>query len=154
MDTFEKLGLCETLTKICEERGWSHPTPIQVQAIPPALQRKDVIGLAQTGSGKTGAFALPILNDLLLHQRPCPSAVVLAPTRFISSFISSIHQLFCFYSLSIHSELAFQIYEEFRILGSSIGLKCAVLVGGVGLFFYINHSNCMIQFYYCCSFVL
>lgn len=83
MAAFEKLGLSETLGKICEERGWKEPTPIQVQSIPPALQRRDVIGLAQTGSGKTGAFALPILNDLLLHQRPCPSAVVLAPTRFV-----------------------------------------------------------------------
>lgn len=83
MNAFQKLGLCETLAKICEERGWKEPTQIQVEAIPPGLERKDIIGLAQTGSGKTGAFALPILNDLLLHQRPCPSAVVLAPTRLI-----------------------------------------------------------------------
>ena len=84
MASFQDLGLCETLTKICEERGWTKPTPIQAAAIPPALKRQDVIGLAQTGSGKTGAFILPILNDLLLHQRPCPSAVVLAPTRFVT----------------------------------------------------------------------
>ena len=81
--SFSELGLCETLSKICEERGWTKPTPIQIQAIPPALERHDVIGLAQTGSGKTGAFALPILNDLLLHNRPCPTAVILAPTRFL-----------------------------------------------------------------------
>ena len=87
MSSFKDLGLCDTLAKICEERGWKTPTPIQIQAIPPALHRKDVIGLAQTGSGKTGAFALPILNDLLSQQRPCPAAVVLAPTRF--SFFST-----------------------------------------------------------------
>ena len=99
MSTFKELGLCDTLAKICEARGWKTPTPIQVQSIPPALQRKDVIGLAQTGSGKTGAFALPILNDLLLHQRPCPAAVVLAPTRFVllfSVFLWTYNHFFLF----------------------------------------------------------
>lgn len=71
---------------------------------------QDVIGLAQTGSGKTGAFAIPILQDLLNRQKTC-FALILSPTR----------------------ELALQISEQFEALGTSIGVRCAVLVGGVDL---------------------
>ena len=64
-DTFQSLGLCEELVKACERMKWLEPSPIQIQSIPHALNQRDVIGLAQTGSGKTGAFALPVLQDLL-----------------------------------------------------------------------------------------
>jgi ATP-dependent RNA helicase DDX47/RRP3 len=78
--SFESLGLNPSLCEACTRLGWTHPTPIQAQAIPVALQGKDLIGLAQTGSGKTGAYALPILESLLaspeLHY-----ACILVPTR-------------------------------------------------------------------------
>ncbi|KAK4778139.1 hypothetical protein SAY87_018326 [Trapa incisa] len=108
--TFEELGICEQLVDACKTRGWLKPTRIQVEAIPPALEGKDLIGLAQTGSGKTGAFALPILQALLDTPQPF-FACVLSPTR----------------------ELAIQIAEQFSNLGSDIGVRCAVLVGGVDM---------------------
>jgi ATP-dependent RNA helicase DDX47/RRP3 len=84
--TFESLGLDETLCEICSERGWLKPTPIQAEAIPVALKGRDVIGLAETGSGKTGAFLLPILMDILQHNRRNISAVIIAPTRLLFLF--------------------------------------------------------------------
>ncbi|XP_074561792.1 uncharacterized protein LOC141818121, partial [Curcuma longa] len=108
--TFKTLGLKEELVEACEILGWKAPTKIQIEAIPFALEGKDIIGLAQTGSGKTGAFALPILQALLdTPQRLF--ACVLSPTR----------------------ELAIQISEQFEALGSGIGVKCTVLVGGVDM---------------------
>ncbi|XP_019849244.1 PREDICTED: probable ATP-dependent RNA helicase DDX47 isoform X2 [Amphimedon queenslandica] len=90
--------------------GWTTPTDIQREAIPVALEGRDVIGLAETGSGKTGAFSLPILQSLL--DTPTRLfALVLTPTR----------------------ELAFQISEQFEALGGRIGVKCAVVVGGVDM---------------------
>jgi ATP-dependent RNA helicase DDX47/RRP3 len=77
------------------------PTPIQIAAIPHALAGRDVIGLAETGSGKTGAFALPILQTLLEHGAQKLYALILTPTR----------------------ELAFQIAEQFQALGTCIGLR-------------------------------
>eukprot|EP00771_Trimastix_marina_P000737 gnl/Trimastix_PCT/1767.p1 GENE.gnl/Trimastix_PCT/1767~~gnl/Trimastix_PCT/1767.p1 ORF type:complete len:467 (+),score=168.16 gnl/Trimastix_PCT/1767:77-1477(+) len=109
--TFASLGLCSELVEICTTIGWKKPTPIQLATIPTALQGKDIIGLAETGSGKTGAFILPILNDLLANPRSGLFACVVAPTR----------------------ELAFQIAEQFTALGASINLKCATLVGGVDI---------------------
>ncbi|GKV29335.1 hypothetical protein SLEP1_g38270 [Rubroshorea leprosula] len=116
--SFKALGLCDELVEACESLGWKTPTKIQIEAIPHALEGKDLIGLAQTGSGKTGAFALPILQSLLdYHSKqehkssPVFFACVLSPTR----------------------ELAIQIAEQFEALGSGIGLKCAVLVGGVDM---------------------
>ncbi|XVE52788.1 hypothetical protein DITRI_Ditri02bG0151800 [Diplodiscus trichospermus] len=116
--SFKDLGLCDELIEACDSLGWKTPTRIQVEAIPHALEGKDLIGLAQTGSGKTGAFALPILHALLeCHSKqgyksaPAFFALVLSPTR----------------------ELAIQISEQFEALGSGISLKCAVLVGGVDL---------------------
>ncbi|XP_061605834.1 probable ATP-dependent RNA helicase DDX47 [Phyllopteryx taeniolatus] len=108
--TFQDLGVTDVLCESCDLLGWKSPTKIQIEAIPLALQGKDVIGLAETGSGKTGAFALPILQSLLaLPQRL--HTLVLTPTR----------------------ELAFQISEQFEALGSSIGVKCAVIVGGIDM---------------------
>ncbi|XP_010922176.1 DEAD-box ATP-dependent RNA helicase 10 [Elaeis guineensis] len=108
--TFSGLGVCEQLVEACDNLGWKNPTKIQVEAIPHALEGRDVIGLAQTGSGKTGAFALPILHALLENPQPF-FACVLSPTR----------------------ELAIQIAEQFEALGSGIGVKCSVLVGGVDM---------------------
>src|SRR4030042_1298315 len=61
--------------------GYSVPTPIQLQAIPPIMQGRDVIGLAQTGTGKTAAFVLPILHRLCRNQRTCVRALIISPTR-------------------------------------------------------------------------
>tara|TARA_B100001540_G_scaffold246558_1_gene221868 strand:- start:825 stop:2363 length:1539 start_codon:yes stop_codon:yes gene_type:complete len=108
--TFASLGVCKELCAACERMGWSRPSPIQIQSIPHALEGKDVIGLAQTGSGKTGAFALPTLQDLL-EKPQAFHALVLSPTR----------------------ELACQIAEQFESLGKDIGVKCAVLVGGMDM---------------------
>ncbi|KAI3921792.1 hypothetical protein MKX01_005481 [Papaver californicum] len=110
MKTFKDLGLCEQLAEACDSLGWKSPSKIQAEAIPHALEGKDLIGLAQTGSGKTGAFALPILNALLEAPQAF-FACVLSPTR----------------------ELAIQIAEQFEALGSGVGVKCAVLVGGVDI---------------------
>ena len=108
--TFNSLGVCDTLAEACQSVGWKYPTKIQQEAIPQALKGQDIIGLAETGSGKTGAFALPILQSLLTDNQRI-YALVLAPTR----------------------ELAFQISEQFEALGSSIGLKTAVIVGGIDM---------------------
>ncbi|KAH8269294.1 hypothetical protein KR018_001784 [Drosophila ironensis] len=108
--TWKDLGLNDTLCQACDELKWKTPSKIQREAIPVALQGKDVIGLAETGSGKTGAFALPILHALLENPQRY-FALVLTPTR----------------------ELAFQIGEQFEALGSSIGIKCCVVVGGMDL---------------------
>ena len=102
------LGLHDALGQACEELKWLTPTTIQREAIPVALKGQDVIGLAETGSGKTGAFALPILHRLLEKPRRL-YGVVLAPTR----------------------ELALQIHEVFQALGTGIGLRAACVVGGV-----------------------
>ncbi|KAL7170947.1 hypothetical protein ACSBR2_035745 [Camellia fascicularis] len=106
--SFKDLGVSDQLIEACDNLGWKHPSKIQAEAIPHALEGKDLIGLAQTGSGKTGAFALPILQALLETPQAF-FACVLSPTR----------------------ELAIQIAEQFEALGSGIGVKCAVLVGGV-----------------------
>ena len=104
--SFSDLGLVDTLCQACASLGWKKPSKIQVESIPVALAKHDVIGLAETGSGKTGAFALPLLQALL--EKPQRFfGLVLTPTR----------------------ELAFQIAEQFEALGKTIGVKCAVLVG-------------------------
>ncbi|XP_063536683.1 ATP-dependent RNA helicase DDX47 [Cydia strobilella] len=108
--TFKDLGVVDVLCEACQELKWKNPSKIQKEAIPVALQGKDIIGLAETGSGKTGAFALPILQALLENPQRY-FALVLTPTR----------------------ELAFQISEQFEALGASIGVKCAVIVGGMDM---------------------
>jgi len=92
------------------EAGYSHPTPIQKEAIPVIMAGRDVLGLAQTGTGKTAAFALPILNRLSKGERHVTRALVIAPTR----------------------ELAEQIEASFRLFGRQSGLKSATVYGGVG----------------------
>ena len=108
--TFASLGLAEPLCEACASMGFKKPSAIQREAIPWALGGRDIIGLAETGSGKTAAFGLPILHSLLAKPQPL-CALVVAPTR----------------------ELAFQIGEQFEALGSVIGVKCAVAVGGVDM---------------------
>ncbi|KAE8009308.1 hypothetical protein FH972_005754 [Carpinus fangiana] len=106
-ETFKDLGVCDQLVEACENLGWKNPSKIQAEVIPHALHGKDLIGLAETGSGKTGAFALPILQALL-ESRQAFFACVLSPTR----------------------ELAIQIADQFEALGSGFGIKSIVLVGG------------------------
>ncbi|KAL5708206.1 RNA helicase [Ranunculus cassubicifolius] len=106
--SFKELGLRDELIETCDNMGWKVPSKIQIEAIPHALEGKDLIELAQTGSGKTGAFALPILHALLEHPQAF-FACVLSPTR----------------------ELAIQINEQFEALGSGIGVKSVALVGGI-----------------------
>ncbi|KAA0893470.1 DEAD/DEAH box helicase [Oryzomonas rubra] len=92
------------------EAGYSHPTPIQKEAIPKIMEGRDVLGLAQTGTGKTAAFALPILDRLSKGARHATRALVIAPTR----------------------ELAEQIEASFRLFAGQTGLKSATVYGGVG----------------------
>ncbi|KAF7122824.1 hypothetical protein CNMCM5793_000934 [Aspergillus hiratsukae] len=108
--TFKDLGIIDQLCEACETMGYKAPTPIQAESIPLALQGRDLIGLAETGSGKTAAFALPILQALMDKPQPF-FGLVLAPTR----------------------ELAFQISKQFESLGSTINVRCAVIVGGMDM---------------------
>ncbi|CAG8489522.1 10873_t:CDS:2 [Paraglomus brasilianum] len=108
--SFKSLGIIDSLCEACEQVNYKQPTEIQAEAIPWALQGRDIIGLAQTGSGKTAAFALPILQALWGAPQGL-FACVLAPTR----------------------ELAFQISEAFDSLGSTIGVRCAVIIGGMDM---------------------
>eukprot|EP00128_Syssomonas_multiformis_P001875 Colp12_sorted_trinity150504_noHs@11245 len=108
--TFESLGICAPLCEATKAMGFTKPTDIQKQSIPLALEGRDIIGLAKTGSGKTAAFALPILQALLENPQPL-FALVLAPTR----------------------ELAYQISEQFEALGATINVRCAVVVGGMDM---------------------
>ena len=110
--TFRDLGLSAPILKALEQQGYQKPSPIQCHAIPPALKGKDVLGCAQTGTGKTCAFATPILQRLSQRRgagRPI-RALILTPTR----------------------ELAIQIGESFQAYGANLKLRCAVIFGGVG----------------------
>ncbi|PSK56018.1 hypothetical protein B9Z65_4896 [Elsinoe australis] len=108
--SFADLGIIDSLCDACTALGYKAPTPIQAESIPLALQGRDLIGLAETGSGKTAAFALPILQALMDKPQSL-FGLVLAPTR----------------------ELAYQISQQFEALGSLIAVKCAVLVGGMDM---------------------
>jgi len=108
--TFASLGVCKPLCDACAALGWKFPSDIQRDSLPYSLQGRDIIGLAETGSGKTGAFALPILQSLLSREQS-NFALCLAPTR----------------------ELAFQIGETFEALGEGIRVKCVCIVGGVDM---------------------
>jgi ATP-dependent RNA helicase RhlE len=119
---FDELGLAEPIVRAVATEGYTLPTPIQKKAIPPVLDGRDVLGCAQTGTGKTAAFALPILHRLARplvrrgrHPRKGsrdtrPRALVLCPTR----------------------ELATQIFESFEAYGFGLSLRHAVIFGGVG----------------------
>ncbi len=113
---FSDLHLSPSLLRAIQEEGYDKPTPIQARAIPPVTEGRDVLGIAQTGTGKTAAFALPILHRLEeagadKHQgRRVPRVLVVAPTR----------------------ELAAQIGESFRTYGRHLHLTVSVVFGGVG----------------------
>jgi len=107
---FKSLGIDERLCEVCRSLNWNEPTRIQREAIPLALQGRDIIGLAETGSGKTAAFVLPILQSLLENPRRL-YALILTPTR----------------------ELAMQIHDQVTALGSGFQIKSAVLVGGMDM---------------------
>jgi len=109
--SFAELGLHQDLVKATERLGFEHPTPIQRAAIPPLLQGRDVLATAMTGSGKTAAFLLPILHNLLEKRRGTTRALVVAPTR----------------------ELAAQIAEHLRELAAHTGLTGAAVYGGVAM---------------------
>ncbi len=107
--TFNEMGLVQPLLQAVEEAGYTDPSPIQAEAIPVLLGGRDIIGCAQTGSGKTAAFALPILQRLSRERGNHIRALVLTPTR----------------------ELAIQIYDTFRYFGKRLRLRSGVVFGGV-----------------------
>src|SRR5215470_13260344 len=109
MMTFAALGLSKKSLLALEREGFEAPTPIQSQAIPPALQGRDVVGSAATGTGKTLAFVLPVLERLAGKRGT--RALILAPTR----------------------ELAVQIEEQIEKFRHGYHLRSAVVIGGVGM---------------------
>lgn len=113
MDSFEDFHFITPIARAIQEANYSIPTPIQVQAIPHILAHHDVIGIAQTGTGKTAAFVFPILQHLIQHKkvtpRGTPRVLILAPTR----------------------ELAAQIDESFRVYGKHAPIVSLALFGGV-----------------------
>jgi ATP-dependent RNA helicase RhlE len=114
--TFENLNLSEPILKALQKEGYTHPTPIQAQAIPLLLKGKDVLGCAQTGTGKTAAFAIPIIQLMSKNTQPQERksirSLILTPTR----------------------ELAIQIGESFESYGKFTNLKYKVIFGGVNQF--------------------
>jgi len=115
---FADLGLCPELLQAVADAGYVHPTPIQVQAIPVVLAGRDVMGGAQTGTGKTAGFGLPILQKLMTHANSSPSparhpvrALILAPTR----------------------ELAIQVEESIKTYAKHTKLRSTVVYGGVNI---------------------
>jgi ATP-dependent RNA helicase RhlE len=113
MTQFKDLGLVEPIVKALAAKGYETPTPIQLKAIPPLLEGRDLCGIAQTGTGKTAAFALPSLDYFARHPKPRPLGgcrmLVLSPTR----------------------ELAAQIADSFRTYGRFLRLSVETVFGGV-----------------------
>lgn len=107
--TFKELNLTAPILKAIDHQGYTTPTPIQEKAIPLLLQKRDLIGCAQTGTGKTAAFALPILQNIAMVRERGIKALILTPTR----------------------ELAIQIQENFESYGTNLPLNYAVIFGGV-----------------------
>ncbi len=111
--TFESLGVAEPILRALGEQNYTHPTPIQTKAIPALLAGRDLLGIAQTGTGKTAAFGIPLLQRLSIGHVPPQAkqakALILAPTR----------------------ELAVQIEESLRTYGRFLNLKMTVILGGV-----------------------
>jgi ATP-dependent RNA helicase RhlE len=113
LTSFDGFGLNEAITRAIAEEKYATPTPIQEQTIPIVMSRRDVVGIAQTGTGKTAAFALPILHHLAANARPTERkgcrALVLSPTR----------------------ELSGQILDSFRAYGRHLRIRTALAIGGV-----------------------
>src|ERR1700741_3925163 len=114
--TFHDLKLITPLISALDKKGYKNPSPIQQQAIPHILEGKDIFGCAQTGTGKTAAFVLPILQLMAANKKPNQKreikALILAPTR----------------------ELASQISDNFMVYGSNLGFKHTTIFGGVSQF--------------------
>lgn len=111
--TFESLGLDSRILSALEQQGYTQPTPIQAQSIPILLSGKDLLGTAQTGTGKTAAFTIPIIEHLLadgVQKRRNIKALVVTPTR----------------------ELALQVADNAKKYSAGTGLRTAVIFGGVG----------------------
>jgi ATP-dependent RNA helicase RhlE len=109
--SFDKLAVHPALLRAVRDLEFSKPTPIQEQAIPPALEGRDLLACAMTGSGKTAAFLIPILNRLIAQPRGTTRALILSPTR----------------------ELAAQIHEHFTALAKHTNVRAAAVFGGVGM---------------------
>lgn len=109
--TFAELGLDPKILKALDDIGYEKPTPIQAQAIPSAMQNRDVLGIAQTGTGKTGAFVLPTMHKLAKGRARArmPRCLIICPTR----------------------ELAAQVAEDVKTYGKYLKLETALLIGGV-----------------------
>ena len=108
---FSQLGLAAAQTRTCESLGYSIPTPIQSKAIPIVLSGQDLIGCAETGTGKTAAFLLPIIQKLSEKSRPGLRVLVLAPTR----------------------ELALQIHKNYGELNSVRSNRSVIVMGGANI---------------------
>jgi ATP-dependent RNA helicase RhlE len=108
---FNAFNLHQDIIASIADKGYTAPTPIQTQAIPPIMTGRDLLGLAQTGTGKTAAFALPIIHQLMTGERRRIRALILAPTR----------------------ELAAQIQENIAALSQRTGLRSMAIYGGVNL---------------------
>src|SRR3712207_712447 len=108
---FAKLGLAPALVRRCESLGYAEPTPIQRQAIPLVLTGSDLIGCAETGTGKTAAFLLPTTQRMAATPRPGVRVLVLAPTR----------------------ELVSQIEESYRQLAPKGSPRCVSVIGGASV---------------------
>ena len=115
---FEKLGLCKEILKSIQEKGYKNPTEIQESAIPQVLMGRDLLGCAQTGTGKTGSFMMPLVEILSTGKSKSrmPRSLILAPTR----------------------ELAMQVSEEFNLINKYLKLQMALLIGGVS---FIEQDN-------------
>src|SRR5271170_1100610 len=107
---FTRLNLAPNFLRGVQAMGYTEPTPIQLRAIPVVLSGRDLVASAQTGTGKTAAFALPVLTILGVHQKGWPRVLVLEPTR----------------------ELAAQVETAFRDFGRYSDIRATVLHGGVG----------------------
>jgi len=111
--TFKELGLDPKIIKALDDMGYEKPTPIQARAIPSALEQRDVLGIAQTGTGKTGAFTLPTMHKLTKGRARArmPRCLIVCPTR----------------------ELAAQVAENVELYGKYLKLEMALLIGGVSV---------------------
>ena len=113
LTSFESFGLAAPIARALAEENYTVPTPIQAQTVPLALTGRDIVGIAQTGTGKTAAFALPILHQLSTNRTPperkCCRVLVLSPTRELSS----------------------QILDSFRAYGRHLGITATLAIGGV-----------------------
>ncbi|MCL4113506.1 UNVERIFIED_CONTAM: hypothetical protein GTU68_033661, partial [Idotea baltica] len=123
LTTFQDINLIEPIQRALVDQDYTSPTPIQEQAIPPALTGQDILGCAQTGTGKTASFALPILNQLGKHKVKAipkhPHALILSPTR----------------------ELAIQIGDSIADYGRHLNIRHATIFGGVGQGKQVNALN-------------